>query len=203
MRMAKKKTVGQHVDHAIAKTGDALKKTGHHVKKHSQKIVGLAKDMKSDLQKETKQTKKAQKETNKLFIILGVIAVLLIILVLFLLFSNGCNEKATTEQAQSIAKMLAADEVPIRGIKVDGCGYEFTYAAEDAVGRFDDAMIYDWGMMYGTAAAHDCDMVSIVTTILGEPMHKQSVQCEAVRAFVRGVFTEEEFWLLVEHENLG
>lgn len=196
--MEKKKTVGQHVDHAIAKTGKAFDTTKKHIQKHSKKLSELTKNMNA----EKKQAKNTSKEMSKLMIILGVLAVLIIILLL-LVFSGGCHEKATTEQAQSIAKMLSADEVPIRGIKVASCGYEVTYAAEDAVGRFDDALIYDWGMIYGTAAAHDCDTVSIVTTLMGVPMHQQTVQCEAVRAFVRGVFTEEEFWLLVEHKDLG
>ena len=195
--MAKKKTVGQHVDKAIEQTGNAFDTTKKHVKKHSKKLSQLVQKT------EKKRPKKAHNCTNKKIIIFGAIAALFVLVILILLFSGGCAEKATTEGAQSIAKMLSADEVPIRGIKVSGCGYEVSYAAEDAVDRFDDALIYDWGMIYGTAAAHDCDTISIVTSLMDEPLHKQTVQCEAVRAFVRGVFTEEEFWLLVEHENLS
>ena len=125
----------------------------------------------------------------------------LILLFLLALFWPQGGERATTAQAQSIAKMLKENDVPIRAIRATRSGYEITYAAEDAVGRFDDAILYDWGMIYGTAAAHDCEEVSVVTTLGGTPLHEQTVPCEAVRQFVRGVFTEEEFWLLVEHES--
>ncbi len=129
-------------------------------------------------------------------------AALALLIIFTLLHYLGGGSGATTVQAQSIARMLAEEDVPIRSIRATRDGYEITYAAEDAVGRFDDAILSDWGMIYGTAAAHDCDTVSIITTLDGQPLHKQTVACDAIRAFVRGVLTEEEFWLLVEHKSL-
>ncbi len=184
--MAKKtegKSAGQHLDAAISTTKQHAQKSkeffAKHAKKTSEKVKGL--------------------DTKKMLIIGG--AIFLILLLILLWPRDG--ERATMDQAASIARMLKADGVPIRAIEATRRGYEVTYAAEDAVGRFDDAILYDWAMIYGTAAAHECGYISITTTLMGEQLHRQTVPCEAVRAFVRGVFTEEEFWLLVEHENIG
>lgn len=197
MSKEKGKTAGQHLDAALARTKKGLHHSKEFVKKHASKV---ALGRKSKEGKAKTDTGEAKPKTRY---ILGAATLVLLTLLLILLWPRSSCEKATTEQAQEIARMLRENEVPIRGIKVDGRGYEITYAAEDAVGRFDDAILYDWAMIYGTAAAHDCDEVTIVTTLLDKPMHEQSVSCEAVRAFVRGVLTEEEFWLLVEHENLS
>lgn len=194
--MAKKseKTAGQRLDAAIETTKHHVRRTkefvAHHAKNTKKRIAAM---------KEAKEEKR-ESRINVAPIVIG--AIVLLVLLLILLWPSG-GEQATTEQAASIARMLTADGVPFRAIAVERNGYVIHYAAEDAVGRFDDALLHDWGMIYGTAAAHECRRVSIVTSLAGEPLHRQTVECEAVRAFVRGLFTEEEFWLLVEHESLG
>lgn len=174
--MAEKKTAGQRLDHAIERTKHHAKRSKDYCK---EKFAG-------------------QKAMTILLVLAGVA------LVIFLVWwiATIPAEKSTTEDAQSIAKMLKAQGVAIQGIEVTRGGYEVTYAAESAVDRFDDALLYDWAMIYGVAAAHRCDEVSIKTTLDGEELHKQTASCPAVRALVRGVLTEQEFWALVEHESL-
>jgi len=172
-----KKTVGQHVDHAIDRTK-------HHVKRSKEFVKEKATGGKT------------------LWYVIGAIALILLIVLLWWIITAP-NEKATTEDAQSIAKMLKAEGVTIQGIDVTRQGYVVTYAAEAATDRFDDALLYDWAMIYGITAGHHCDQVSIITTLDNEPLHKQTASCESVRALVRNVLTEQEFWMLVEHESLA
>ncbi len=176
MAEKQKKTAGQRLDHAIEKTKNGARATKAAVAKHAR---------------------------NK-FVLITILLVALILLSL-LLFStcSFSDEKATTEQAQSIAKMLKAEGVTIQAIRVAGNGYEITYAAESAVDRFDDALLYDWGVIYGIAGAHECETVSIITTLDNEPLHRQTAGCESIRALTRNVLTEHEFLALVTHESLA
>ncbi len=176
-----KKSVGEHVDRAIEKTKHHAKRSKEFVK---EKLGGATGNRKT------------------LWIAAAVVAALILIFLVWWI-ATAPDEKATTAQAQDIAQQLKAENVTIQGIRVTRQGYEVTYAAESAVGRFDDALIYDWGMIYGTAAAHDCDYVTIVTTLDGQPVHSQTAPCEAVRAMVRGVLTEAEFEALVQHKSLA
>ena len=175
MAEKQKKTAGEHLDHAIEKTKNGVHATKAAVQRHAR---------------------------NK-FVVITIVLVVLILLALLLLSTCSGGEKATTEQAQDIAKMLKAEGVTIQGIRVTSDGYEITYAAESAVGRFDDALLYDWGMIYGIAGAHDCETVSIITTLDNEPLHKQTAGCESIRALTRNVITENEFLALVKHESLA
>jgi hypothetical protein len=111
--MAKKKTAGQHLDHAIEKT---KQRAGHHAKKAHEHVM-----------KASKKVCEHPLSTKIRWALL--IAILIVILIAF--WPEG-GEKATTAQAQSIAKMLAEENVPIRNIQVEKNGYVITYAAEDA-----------------------------------------------------------------------
>jgi hypothetical protein len=130
------------------------------------------------------------------------ILIAVILLAIILTYCTG-GEHGTTQDAQEIATQLKADGVKIEYITVTRNGYEITYAAETAVDRFDDAILYDWGMIYGASAVHPCDKVSIITTLDGQPLHKQTASCAAVIALKRGVLTETEFWSLVDQKSLG
>lgn len=134
------------------------------------------------------------------FIWLGAAAVIVIILITLL---STRQDGATKEQARNIAKMLQAENITILYLTVVGNSYEITYPAEAAVGRFDDAILYDWATIYAVAADHNCDTVSIITTLDGERIEKQTASCAAVRALARGVLTEKEFWMLVDHESVS
>lgn len=194
MAKKKEKTAGQHLDHAIEKTKQGAKKSKAFVSKHATRLKKIPR-------KEKRTGESIWSPFSKTAQLIVLLLILLVILIFF--FWPGGGENATTEQAQSIATMLAEEGIPFRNIQVKSGGYVITYAAEDAVDRFDEALIHDWGMIYGTAAAHDCQHVTIVTTLADEAFHRQQVECEAVRAFVRGVFTEAEFQALIEHEALG
>ncbi len=184
MTKQRKKTAGQRLDQAIGKTKEHAKRSTAYVKQHA---GTAAKKMRAAY---------PAKRTRAL-LIAGAI------LLLAIAFWPRGGELATEEGAASIREMLAADGVPFRAVAAEGGEYVLYYDAESAVDRFDDALLHDWAMLYGTAAAHDCEEVSIVTSLAGEEVHKQTAPCEAVRALVRGLFTEEEFWLLVEHESLA
>lgn len=130
-------------------------------------------------------------------LVVGVVAAIILMWILLTLRSGG-----DLEAAREITALLQGEGVPIMGLTPRPGGFEVLYAAESG-DRFDDALIHDWGMIYGTVAAFECEEVSIVTTLDGEPFHRQSVSCEAVRAFARGVLNEAEFLLLVEHRSLA
>ncbi len=206
-----RKTAGQHLDSAIEKTKEHAHKAQKFIAHHASKTGKLVAEQ-THKAKEKLATMKEKEEDGKekktgpnpqkkkiLFLVLGAVVVLAL---LILLWPRG-GERATQAQADSIRTMLTENDVPFRAIAVEQDGYAIYYDAESAVGRFDDAILSDWGMIYGIAAAHDCKTVSIVTLLDNEPIHKQTVGCDAVRAFVRGVLTEEEFWLLVKHESLA
>lgn len=197
------KTIGQHIDHTIAQTKQHAARAHKKVKQHAKRLSRTKKRTQeeekgavSSLEHEKQQLSQSSVKLKRTLFFLGALVLILIIL---LFMRTGGDQ----EGAQSIARMLAADEVPIRGISVTRDGYEVVYAAEDAVGRFDDALLHDWGMIYGTVAAHDCKRVTITTTLDSEPYHRQTVGCDAVRAFVRGILEEHEFQALIEHENLA
>lgn len=133
-----------------------------------------------------------------------IIAILLAIILLAVIITTCTGGKhGTTKDAQEIAAMLKKANVTIQYIDVTRDGYAITYAAESATDRFDDALLYDWGTIYGTAAAFPCDRVSIITTLDSQEVHKQTASCDAILALKRRVLTETEFWSLVEHKSLG
>lgn len=146
---------------------------------------------------------KTEKLLKNKFIWIGAAALLLIIIIIAIWSVSAPREKATSAQGQYIWNTLYAENVTVQNVTVTRSGYEITYAAESAVGRFDDAMLYDWATIYAVSATQHCDTVSIVTTLDGQPMERQTASCPAVRALARGVLTEKEFWMLVKHESVS
>jgi len=189
--MTVKRTAGERLDRAIQTTRTGLKQSEEYVKKKLKRVT----------QTEHETLGAAGPASSKRTYVSIVVGVLLLILLIWLVWPSGGSEKATLAQAQDIAKMLKAENVTIQGVTVTPTGYEVTYAAENAVDRFDDALLYDWATIDAVAADHDCDTVSIITTLDGQPVEKQTATCPSVRALARGVLTEQEFWSLVKHES--
>ncbi len=140
------------------------------------------------------------KHKSKIIIISTVVLVLILIGIWYW-YATAPYEVSTPAEAQDIAKMLTVEGVKIDYIDATRHGYIIQYKAESAVDRFDDALIYDWAMIYGISAGHHCDTVTIITTLDGEAMNKQTATCPAIRALTRGVLTEQEFWTTVRHES--
>ncbi|MFH0869489.1 MAG: hypothetical protein V1866_00350 [archaeon] len=121
------------------------------------------------------------------------IMIITIIITLAIMLIACGPSKLDTKKAQIIGQMLKVNNVSYTAISSNGDKAEIIYESSEA-NKYDAQMVYDWGMIFASAANFGYNEIIIVNTINYMPAAKLTTDSENVKALGNGEINESVFW---------